>query len=148
MVGKYKSLAALAALVIVCAATTAAAFTLRLRFTTSPGATGYQVLVRQQGATPWVIIDLGLPPTTTPGIHDKDQPATLTPGLIEAAVQAYNPAGMSALSNIVTAIVPTETAPPTPTATATATATVTNTGFPLVTPTLMPPILKGCAVGP
>lgn len=131
---------------------TTAAFTLRLRFTNSPAATSYRLHVAQ-GLTPtWSVYDLGFPPTTTPGVHEKDQAVTgLIPGLGRAAVSAHNSTNQSGLSNEVTFVVPTNTSTPTntliptPSVTSSSTRTRTATASPTQTP-LQPPVLLECDI--
>ena len=106
---------------------------LHVVFTDVPSTT-YKLWVRQ-GPTPWAAITpvtLGVPPTTTPGLHAADVPCPLTYGAYEAAVSANDGTSESVLSNVVTGVINT----PTETAIATNTATIIPTKTPVPPPTL------------
>ncbi len=127
-----------AALAILLAAP-ASAFMFHLQFTHTDTATGYMVWYRQP-PNPLASFDIGNPPVVPPlNYHelDVDVPG-LFPGPVEVQVQAYNVGNFSALSNMVTGIVPSMTSTATPSATATATATATRTSTATVTVTATP----------
>lgn len=128
--------ALLAALVLL-AASTALAVNFRLTFTDVHDASaggGYNFWIRQGTETPWANvtpINLFVPPTTTPGIHEQQMLINLSPGPFECAISAYvTGQGEGPMSNVLSGTVPVPTLAATATSTATRTATATRTSTP------------------
>lgn len=114
------------------------AATLHAVFTDVPNVAGYKLYIwpPTPGVTP-IAITVGIPPTTTPGVHVVDVNTNLPANSpFDAAVTAFDAAGSeSAFSNIITGIIPTSTS--TPTSTPTFTPTNTPTKTPVAAPTLI-----------